>query len=142
MRYNCKSRVRRKQEFRKMHRYCIENFLLECTIRKVKENNELLVQNGTHLFLVYVDVTLSGVNISRKTQRLCLVLLRKKTKYMFTSRYQNTGRHHIIKMTVKSFANLPTKLSAGGNFEIIPFSFRANVVADPYILVQDQVLYQ
>jgi hypothetical protein len=68
-------------EVQKMNMYCIAKFLLEYAIKKVKEDNELLVLNGTLHFLVYVDVILLGGNTSiKKKQKLYLMLVWKKTQ--------------------------------------------------------------
>jgi sorting nexin-29 len=90
------------------------NFALEHAIRRVQANQDGLKLNGTHQLLVYADdVNILGGSIrSIKKNAEALVVARKeiclaanaeKTKYMVTSRDQNAGQNHNIKIDNKSF---------------------------------------
>jgi hypothetical protein len=77
------------------------NFALEYSVRRVQENQEGLILNGTHHLLAYVDVNIVGENIDtiqRNTKSLLdvskevgLEVNPEKTKYMLVSRCQKAG---------------------------------------------------
>jgi hypothetical protein len=78
------------------------NFVLEYAIRRVQENREGLILNGTHQILAYADdVNIVGENIDtiqRNTKALLdaskevgLEENPEKTKYMLVSRCQKSG---------------------------------------------------
>jgi retron-type reverse transcriptase len=78
------------------------NFALEYAIRRVQENQEGLILNGTHQLLAYADdVNIVGENIDnihRNTKALLdaskevgLEVNTEKTKYMLVSRCQKEG---------------------------------------------------
>lgn len=76
--------------------------VLEYTIKNVKESQKGLELNGTHQFLVYVDVNIfrENTNTTKKhrnsvTHSLSLSaveLITRKTKPTFTSDHQNAGQ--------------------------------------------------
>jgi hypothetical protein len=90
---------------------------LECAIRRVQENQEGLILNGTHQRLVYdEDVNIVGEN-SYATQRNTKPLLDaskktglevnpEKTKYMLMSCCQKAGQKHRIKIGNRSFESV------------------------------------
>jgi hypothetical protein len=77
---------------------------LECAIRRVQENDEGLISNGTHQLLAYANnVNIVGENIDIIVQKNKKALLDasnevgleenpKKTEYMLVSRYMKAGR--------------------------------------------------
>jgi hypothetical protein len=88
------------------------NFTLECVIRRVQINQKALKLNGTHQLLVHDDdVKMLGGSVRTiKKSREALLVGSKgiglevnavKTKYMVTSRDQNAGRNHNIKIPSK-----------------------------------------
>jgi hypothetical protein len=90
------------------------NFALEYAIRRVKENQEGPILNGTHQLLVCADdVNIVGENIDtiqRNTEALLdgskevgLEVNPEKTKYMLVSRCQKAGQRQSIKIGNRSF---------------------------------------
>jgi hypothetical protein len=87
---------------------------LECTIRRVQENQEGLILKRTNQLLVYPDdVNIVGENIDtiqRNTKALLdaskevgLEVNPEKTKYMLVSRCQKAGQRQSIKIGNRSF---------------------------------------
>jgi hypothetical protein len=86
---------------------------LEYTIRRVQENQEGLMLNGTHQLLAYADdVNIVGENIDtiqRNSKALLdaskevgLEVNPEKTKYMSVSRCQTAGQRQSIKIGNRS----------------------------------------
>jgi hypothetical protein len=85
------------------------NFVLEYTIRRVQENQEGLMLNGTHQLLAYADdINIVGENIDtiQKNEKALLgagkevglEVDRKKTKYVLMSRCKKAGQKHSVKI--------------------------------------------
>jgi hypothetical protein len=83
-------------------------------MRRVQENQEGLILNGTHQLLAYADdVNIVGENIDtiqRNTEALLdaskeggLEVNPEKTKYMLVSRCQKAGQRQSIKIRNRSF---------------------------------------
>jgi hypothetical protein len=97
------------------------NFGLEYAIRRVQENQEGLILNGTHQLLAYADdVNIVGENIDtlqRNTEALLdaskevgLEVNSEKTKYMLVSRCQKAGQRQNI-----TIGNRPLKAWQSSN---------------------------
>jgi hypothetical protein len=88
------------------------NFAFEYAIRRVQENQEGLILNGTHQFLAYVDdVKIVGENkdtIQKNTKALLdaskeVGLEVNPEKTMLMSHCQRAGQRHSIKRANRSF---------------------------------------
>jgi hypothetical protein len=90
---------------------------LEYAIRRVQENQEGRILNGTHQLLAYADdVNIVGENIDtiqRNTEALLdaskevgLEVNPEKTKYMLVSRCQKAGQRQSIKIGNRSFESV------------------------------------
>jgi sorting nexin-29 len=93
------------------------NFALEYVIRRVQENQEERILNGTHQLLAYADdVNIVGENIDtvqRNTKSLLdaseevgLEANPEKTKYMLVSRCQKAGQRQNVKIGNRSFESV------------------------------------
>jgi hypothetical protein len=94
------------------------NFALEYAIRRVQENQEGLILNGTHQILAYVDdVNIVGENIRHYTENTKILFEatkevglemnpEKKTKYMLVSKCQKAGQRQSIKIVNRSFEGM------------------------------------
>jgi sorting nexin-29 len=93
------------------------NFSLEYAIRRVQENREGLILNGTHQLLAYADdVNIVGENINtiqKNTKALLdaskevgLEVNAEKTKYMLVSRCQKAGQRQSIKIGNRFFESV------------------------------------
>ena len=87
---------------------------LEYAIRRVQVNQDGLKLNGTHHLLTYADdVNILGGNVHTikenaeallvATKKIGLEVNANKTKYMVTSRDQNAGRSHSMKIDDRFF---------------------------------------
>ena len=85
------------------------NFALEYAIRRVQVNHDGLKLNGTHWLLVYaddVDIFGGSVRTVKENAEALIVACKEtglevnadKTKYMVTSRDQNAGQSHSMKI--------------------------------------------
>jgi hypothetical protein len=90
---------------------------LEYVIRRVQDNQEGLILNGTHKLLAYADdVNIVGENIDtiqRNTKALLdaskevgLEVNPERTKYMLLSRCQKAGQRQSIKIGNRSFESV------------------------------------
>jgi len=90
------------------------NFALEWAIRRVQVNKDDLKLNGTHQLLAYVDdVNKLGGSIHTlkkdaealvaATREIGLEVSADKTKYMITSRDQNAGQIHSVRIDNSTF---------------------------------------
>jgi sorting nexin-29 len=93
------------------------NFALKYAIRRVQENEEELILNGTHQLLAYADdVNIVGENIDavQKTTKALLDASKEvglevnpdKTKYMLVPRCQKAGQRQGIKIGNRSFESM------------------------------------
>jgi hypothetical protein len=78
------------------------NFALEYAIRRVQENHEGLILNGTHQLLACADeVNIVGENIDA-SKEVGLEVNPEETKYMLMSGSQKIGQKHSIKLENRS----------------------------------------
>jgi sorting nexin-29 len=93
------------------------SFALEYAIRRVQENQEGLILNGTHQLLAYADdVNIVGENIDtihKNTKALLdaskevgMEVNPEKSKYMLVSRCQKAGQRQSIKIGKRSFESV------------------------------------
>jgi hypothetical protein len=90
---------------------------LEYAIRRVEENQEGLILNGTHQILSYADdVNIVGENIDTiqkntnapldASKEVGLEVNPEKTKYMLVSRCQKVGQRQSVKIGNRSFESV------------------------------------
>jgi hypothetical protein len=90
------------------------NFVLEYAIRRVQENQEVLILNGIYQLLAYADdINIVGENIDtiQKNTKVLLDASKEvglevnpeKTKYMLVSRCQKAGQRQSMKIENRSF---------------------------------------
>jgi hypothetical protein len=92
------------------------NFALEYGIRRVQENQEGLILNGTHHLITYADdVNIVGENIDTLNKTKALLDAGKElgqkvnpaeTKYMLMPRCQKVGQRHNIKIANMCFEDV------------------------------------
>jgi hypothetical protein len=94
-------------------------FALECAIRRVQENQEGLILNGTHQLLAYDDdVNIVGENINTvqknteapvdASKEVGLDVNPKKITYMLVSRCQKARQRQSIKIANTPFEDVAT----------------------------------
>jgi len=93
------------------------NFTLEYAIRRVQGNRDGLKLNGTHQLLAYADdvnILRGSIHTLKKnaealvaaTREIGLEVSADKTKYLVTSRDQNTGRIHSVRSDNSTFVRV------------------------------------
>jgi hypothetical protein len=102
------------------------NFAFEYAIRRVQENQQGLILNGTQQLLAYADdVNIVGETIDtiqRNTKALLdaskevgMEVNPEKIKYMLVSRCQKAGQRQSIKIGNRSFESVPKVQISGNN---------------------------
>jgi hypothetical protein len=90
------------------------NFVLECAIRKVQENQMGLKLNGIHYLLAYADdvnllgdntdiIKINAENAIDASKEVGLEICLEKSKYMLLSHHQNVDQNRDIKIVNRSF---------------------------------------
>jgi len=110
------------------------NFALECAIRRDQVKQDGLKLNGTQLYTNAYDVNVSGgsVHTIKKNTEYLLVCSKQiglevnvdETKYMVTSRDQNAGRSHNIKIDNNSLERVEEFKYLETTFTYIKILFR------------------